>query len=70
MIYYERAQDDEVSTHITAESRLNGPGKPIVTLWVIGLADFAIQTSDKSQVKDAVAVLRAIKVTKARDAKP
>ena len=70
MIYYEVTQEDQVSACITAELRPNLPEKPIVTLWVRGLAGFKIQTSDKAEVKDAVAVLRAIKVTKRRDQKP
>jgi hypothetical protein len=70
MIYYELTQEDQVSACITASLRRHVPGKPIVTLWVRGLASFNIQTSDKAELKDAVAVLRAIKVTKRRDARP
>jgi hypothetical protein len=70
MIYYELTQEDQVSACITASLRPNVPEKPIVTLWVRGLASFNIQTSDKAEVKDAVTVLRAIKVTKPRGAKP
>ena len=70
MIYYERTQDDQVPACLIVSLRPNAPGKPIVTLWVLGLGWFDIHTSDKTEVSDAIAALRAIKVMKPRGAKP
>ena len=70
LIYYERLQDDQVPACITVSLRPNVPGKPIVALWALGLGSLEIHTSDKAEVKDAIALIRAIKITKPRDAKP
>jgi hypothetical protein len=70
MIYYERTEDDQVPNCLIVALRPNAPGKPIVTLWVLGLGWLDIHTSDKTEVSDALAALRAIKVTKARSSKP
>lgn len=66
IFYYERVQDDPLPTCIYAWIHPNVPGKPIVTLEVLGVQDFHIQLSKKSDLQKAIQVLRAIKITKAR----
>ena len=68
-IYYERTQDDPVPTCITAWLHPNLPEKPIVTLWVLGMGSFDIQTSGRSEVQNAVALLRSIKIAKSPNSK-
>ncbi len=73
LIYFERIQDDPVSTCIRAWFHSNDPARryPIVTLDVLAVgASFSIQLNSKADVKDAIEVLRAIKVTKPKASKP
>jgi hypothetical protein len=68
LIYYERIQDDPIATCITAWYHPSDHARrhPIVSLDVLGVrgASFSIQLDSKTAVRDAVEVLRAIKVTK------
>ena len=65
VIYYERVPENPASTFIVAWLHPSAPTKPIVSLSVFGLS-FSIQTAGMTEMKDAIAVLRAIKITNAK----